>query len=252
MILFPAVDIRGGKAVRLNKGRADAETIFSNDPVAMAKQWEEQGAQYLHVIDLDGAFDGISPNTGIISEICRSVSIPVQLGGGIRSEGTAQRWLDAGITRLIIGTMALEHPNMYEKLCRCCPEGSIGVSLDAEKGRLKTRGWVTDTQYTIDAILPRLESCGTSFLIYTDIERDGTKAGINLEALSDLAKKSSIPVIAAGGVATLEDIRRLHPLSVHANLQGAITGQAIYEGTLSVAEAVAWIRQADLQSEQIR
>ena len=214
MILFPAVDIKGGQAVRLRRGRADDSTVFSDDPVAAALQWQEQGAKFLHLVDLDGAFEGVSPNT--------------------------DRWLDAGVARLIIGTLALEDPARFAALCHACP-GRIGVSLDAENGRLKTRGWVGDTPYTVDDVVPRLAEDGAAFLVYTDIERDGMQTGVNVPALTHLARTSKVPVIAAGGVATLDDVKALYPLSVSANLEGAISGRAIYEGTLDLREAMSWI-----------
>ena len=242
MIVFPAVDLKDGKAVRLRRGRADDVTVFSADPVSMALHWEAEGARFLHVVDLDGAFDGPegSVNVPIVREICKAVSIPVQLGGGIRSKAIAGTWLDAGVTRLIIGTMALEDPAAYRSLCQAFP-GRIGVSLDAENGRLKTRGWVGESGYSVDDVLPRLQEDGTAFLVYTDIARDGMQSGVNLPALTHLAQTSAVPVIAAGGVATLEDIKALYPLSVSANLEGAISGRAIYEGTLDLREAMAWI-----------
>ena len=194
MILFPAVDIKGGQAVRLRRGRADDSTVFSDDPVAAALQWQEQGAKFLHLVDLDGAFEGVSPNTDLVRRICEALSIPVQLGGGIRDEETAHRWLDAGVARLIIGTLALEDPARFAALCHACP-GRIGVSLDAENGRLKTRGWVGDTPYTVDDVVPRLAEDGAAFLVYTDIERDGMQTGVNVPALTHLARTSKVPVI---------------------------------------------------------
>lgn len=240
MILFPAVDIKGGQAVRLKQGKADEETVFSPDPVAMAKHWEAQGGQWLHVIDLDGAFSGKAVNKKLIAEICASISIPVQLGGGIRDMETAQAYFDAGVSRLIIGTIALTDPELYGELCAAFP-GRIGVSLDAEGGELKTKGWVEGTGLTIYDVLPRLEEQGTAFIIYTDIDRDGMQTGVNLSALAKLAQTASVPVIAAGGVATLDDVRGLYPLSLEANLQGAISGKAIYTGTLDLREAATWI-----------
>ncbi len=244
MILFPAVDIKGGQAVRLRRGRADDSTVFSDDPVAAALQWQEQGAKFLHLVDLDGAFQGVSPNTELVGRLCKALSIPVQLGGGIRDEETAHRWLDAGVTRLIIGTLALEDPARFAALCHTCP-GRIGVSLDAENGRLKTRGWVGDTPYTVDDVVPRLAEDGAAFLVYTDIERDGMQTGVNVPALTHLARTSKVPVIAAGGVATLDDVKALYPLSVSANLEGAISGRAIYEGTLVLREAMRWIAEQE-------
>ncbi|WP_297228820.1 1-(5-phosphoribosyl)-5-[(5-phosphoribosylamino)methylideneamino]imidazole-4-carboxamide isomerase [uncultured Desulfovibrio sp.] len=240
MIIFPAVDIQDGKAVRLRQGRADESTIFSPDPVAAARHWQEQGARWLHVVDLDGAFDGLPRSRDIVRDICSALDIPVQLGGGIRSEQIAAAYLDAGVERLIIGTLALEQPEAFAALCRRFP-GRIGVSLDAEAGRLKTKGWVADAGLSVDDVLPRLIGDGAAFIIYTDIERDGMQTGVNLPALTHLAEASSVPVIAAGGVATLADVQALYPLSRTARLQGAISGRALYEGTLDLKEANAWI-----------
>ncbi len=243
MILFPAVDLQDGKAVRLRKGLATDVTVFSDDPAHMALHWQAEGAQYLHLVDLDGAFRGEdSPNTPIVQKICQAIGIPVQLGGGIRDEATAKRWLDAGVTRLIIGTMALEEPKMFAHLCKSYP-GQIGVSLDVAGGTLKTRGWVGETSRTIADELPRLADVGTAFMIYTDIDRDGMQTGVNLSALTTLATTSPIPVIAAGGVASIEDIKHLYPLSQTANLEGAICGRAIYEGSLRLREAAAWLAE---------
>lgn len=240
MIIFPAVDIQNGKAVRLRQGRADDSTVFSPDPVAAARHWQEQGARWLHVVDLDGAFDGLPRSRDLVRDICAALDIPVQLGGGIRSEAIARAYLDAGVQRLIIGTLALEQPDAFAALCRTFP-GRIGVSLDAEGGRLKTKGWVADAGLTVDDVLPRLTGDGAAFIIYTDIERDGMQTGVNVPALTHLATVSSVPVIAAGGVATLADVQALYPLSKNARLEGAISGRALYEGTLNLQEANAWI-----------
>ncbi|SIO29803.1 1-(5-phosphoribosyl)-5-[(5-phosphoribosylamino)methylideneamino]imidazole-4-carboxamide isomerase [Halodesulfovibrio marinisediminis] len=240
MIIFPAVDIKGGQAVRLKQGKADQETVFSSDPVAMAKKWQEQGGKWLHVIDLDGAFSGEPVNRELIKNICSSVDMPVQLGGGIRDLETAKAYLDAGVSRLIIGTIALTEPELFGSICKAFP-GKIGVSLDAEGGVLKTKGWVEDSGLTIYDVLPRLEEQGVAFIIYTDIDRDGMQTGVNLPALTKLAQTSSVPVIAAGGVATLDDIKALFPLTKEANLEGAISGKAIYTGTLDLKEASDWI-----------
>ena len=240
MIIFPAVDIKDGQAVRLRRGRADDVTIFSPDPVAMAAQWQAMGARFLHIVDLDGAFAGSDVNLPLITKVRHTLSIPVQVGGGIRTLEAAQRYIDAGADRCIIGTMALEDPDGYATLCDALP-GKIGVSLDADGGKLKVRGWVADSGLTIDDVLPRLEETGTAFIVYTDIDRDGMQTGVNVAALESLAKKSRIPVIAAGGVATLADIQALYPLSRTANLEGAISGRALYEGTLDLREAMSWI-----------
>lgn len=240
MILFPAVDIKDGKCVRLQQGLADKVTVFSDSPVEAALHWREQGAEYLHVVDLDGAFSGVPRNFDLIAEICSELDIPVQLGGGIRDLKTARTYLDAGVARLLIGTMALSEPEDFGRLCDAFP-GRIGVSLDARDGKLKTRGWVEDTEYTVFDVLPRLTEQGASFLVYTDISRDGMQAGVNLEALERLCERTALPVIAAGGVTNMEDIKNLLPLKKK-GLQGAITGRAIYEGTLNFSEAVSWIK----------
>ena len=244
MIIFPAVDIKGGQAVRLKQGKADQETVFSSDPVAMAKKWQEQGGKWLHVIDLDGAFSGEPVNRELIKNICSSVNMPVQLVGGIRDLETAKAYLDAGVSRLIIGTIALTEPELFGSICKAFP-GKIGVSLDAEGGVLKTKGWVEDSGLTIYDVLPRMEEQGVAFIIYTDIDRDGMQTGVNLPALTKLAQTSSVPVIAAGGVATLDDIKALYPLTKEANLEGAISGKAIYTGTLDLKEASDWIATQD-------
>jgi phosphoribosylformimino-5-aminoimidazole carboxamide ribotide isomerase len=164
------------------------------------------------------------------------------MGGGICDLESAYAYCRAGVTRLIIGTLALENPESFSRICVALP-GKIGVSLDTEGGKLKTKGWVADSGLSIDDVLPRLHKQGTAFIIHTDIERDGMQSGVNLPMLADLAKKSPMPVIAAGGVATLEDIRKLYSLSLESNLEGAITGRAIYEGTLNLTEALAWLRE---------
>ena len=239
MILFPAVDIKNGQCVRLRQGRADDVTVFSLDPAAMARHWADLGAAWLHLVDLDGAFDGLPVNFELIQRICSQVSIPVQLGGGIRDLETARRYLDAGVRRLILGTMALERPEAFGELCVALP-GRIGVSLDAVDGVLKTRGWVDDSGLTVDQVLPRLEEQGAAFIIYTDISRDGMHSGVNLTAMAELVRHTRLPVIAAGGVTKLEDVQSLFPLSTQ-GLEGIITGRAIYEGRLDFQEALAWI-----------
>ena len=242
MIVFPAVDIKNGQAVRLRQGRADDVTVFSDRPADMALHWQKQGARFLHLVDLDGAFDGRSPNTRLVQSICTRLSIPVQLGGGIRDADSARGWFDLGVTRLIVGTMALEEPARFSALCRTFP-GRIGVSLDAEDGRLKSRGWATDTGLTVDEALPRLLDDGAAFIIYTDISRDGMQSGVNLSALEHVIRLSSAPVIAAGGVGVLDDIKALYPLSRSGKLEGVIVGRAIYENTLDLGEALRWIAE---------
>jgi phosphoribosylformimino-5-aminoimidazole carboxamide ribotide isomerase len=239
MILFPAVDIKNGECVRLRQGKADEVTVFSKDPSAMALHWVSLGARWLHLVDLDGAFSGRPENFTLIQRICREAGVPVQLGGGIRDGQTAKAYLDAGVTRLIIGTMALENPAEFQALCASFP-GTVGVSLDAVEGRLKTRGWVGDANLTLSEVVPGLEAQGASFIVYTDISRDGMHSGVNLDGMETLLRMTALPVIAAGGVSTLADVHALYPLSGR-GLQGVITGRAIYEETLDFKAALEWI-----------
>ena len=240
MILFPAVDIRDGRCVRLKQGLAHEVTVFSNDPAAMARHWADLGARFLHVVDLDGAFSGLPKNFGLIQDICLGLSIPVQLGGGIRDLDTANAYFKAGVNRLLIGTLALTDQEKFEALCKAHP-GKIGVSLDAVDGRLKTKGWVEDAGLDVFDVVPRLTKQGAAFIVYTDISRDGMQTGVNVEALSKLCEATTLPVIAAGGVTDLDDVKALYPLHKK-GLQGVITGRAIYAETLDFAEALAWIK----------
>ena len=241
MNIFPAVDIKGGQCVRLRQGVEDAVTVFSENPVTEALRWQDMGARWLHVIDLDGAFSGKPRNMELIRDLCARISIPVQLGGGIRDLPVAAAYLEAGVTRLIIGTMALEEPGLFRDLCAAFP-GRIGVSLDACNGRLKTRGWVEDAGKTVAEVVPELEGAGTSFFIYTDISRDGMQSGVNVSALTALLDLTDRPVLIAGGISTLDDIRAVYPLS-RKGLAGVITGKAIYAGSLNLREALDWLEK---------
>ncbi len=246
MILFPAIDIKNGYCVRLVQGKADKETIFSADPVAMAKRWMSEGATWLHIVDLDGAFEGAPVNRATIAAIAKAVPIPIQVGGGIRLADTAREYIHMGIDRLIIGTAALENPDLLADLCDKFPD-KIGVSLDADNGALKSRGWVKDSQLTIDQVLPKVANAGAAFIIYTDISRDGMQGGINLPMIKLVAEASAIPVVAAGGVNDLDDIKALYPLWGKSNLEGVITGRAIYEGSLNLQAALSWLHKQGAQ-----
>ncbi len=241
MILFPAVDVKDGRCVRLKQGLADQVTVFSDDPAAMARHWAGLGAEYLHVVDLDGAFSGRPANYDLVRAMCAELDIPVQIGGGIRDLAVAQSYVEAGVQRLIIGTLALEDPDAFAGMCRALP-GRVGVSLDAVDGALKTRGWVDDAGLDVLDVAPRLAEQGASFIIYTDISRDGMQSGVNVDALRRLCRATDLPVVAAGGVTDLDDLKALAPLESE-GLQGVITGRAIYAGTLDFAEAMAWIRE---------
>ncbi len=241
MIIFPAVDIKNGQCVRLKQGLENEVTVFSPDPVAMAEHWERLGARWLHLVDLDGAFSGDPVNQSLIRDICQRVKIPVQLGGGIRDIDIAAAYINAGVKRLIVGTMALEDNSRFTDLCTRFP-GQIGVSLDARDGKLKTRGWVADTGLMVKDVVPLLEDSGSSFFVYTDISRDGMQSGVNIKALEKMLELTTRPVIAAGGVSVIEDIRQVYPLASR-GLEGVITGRAIYSGSLDFQMAVQWIEK---------
>lgn len=243
MIIFPAVDIRDGRAVRLRQGRKDEVTVFGDNPVQVALEWEKRGAEWLHLVDLDAAF-GDKPNFDIVARITESLNIPVQLGGGIRNMDIAARYLAAGVERLIIGTLALEDSAAFGKICERFP-GRIGVSLDGVNGMLKSRGWLTETKRHISDAVPELEKLGAAFIIYTDIERDGMQSGVNLDAVNALMELATVPVIIAGGVSCLNDVRMVHKLDHGKKLQGIISGRALYEKTLDLEEARKWLAQQD-------
>ncbi|MFP4392285.1 MAG: 1-(5-phosphoribosyl)-5-[(5-phosphoribosylamino)methylideneamino]imidazole-4-carboxamide isomerase [Desulfohalobiaceae bacterium] len=239
MIIFPALDIKDGECVRLKQGKEDQVTVFSRDPKAMALHWTSLGATWLHVVDLDGAFQGVPVNYQLIREICSQVKVPVQLGGGIREERAAENYFQAGVERLIVGTLALEDKQALARLCRRWP-GKVGVSLDADQGRLKSKGWVEDSGRRVFELLPELEGLGVAFLVYTDISRDGMQSGVNMQTLQQVLQVTSLPVLAAGGVHQLQDIQELYPLSKQ-GLQGVITGRAIYTGSMDLKQALDWL-----------
>lgn len=242
MIIFPAIDISNGHAVRLKRGDITQATVYADDPVDLAVRWQNDGATWLHVIDLDGAFAGTGISRDAIARIAQTTELKIQMGGGIRDPETAEACFRAGATRLIIGTLALEQPDLFRQMCAAFP-GRIGVSLDGENGRLKSRGWVKDTGRTIEQVAPELEDAGAAFLIYTDIERDGMQTGVNLAALESLLRQTRLPVIAAGGVATLDDVRAIQALAQHGNLEGAISGRALCEGSLRLSHALEWLER---------
>jgi phosphoribosylformimino-5-aminoimidazole carboxamide ribotide isomerase len=236
MLIFPAVDIKGGRCVRLKQGRADQETVFSNDPAAMGRQWQDQGAAWLHVVDLDGAFSSRPQNLEAIRALRQALTIPMQLGGGIRTLDTVKLYLDLGIDRVILGTVVWKDPDLVARACADFP-GRIAVGLDAKDGLLAVEGWTeTSTLKVLDAA-KTLEPLKPAALIYTDIARDGVKRGVNLEATQALAQAVATPVIASGGVSSLEDVRALLPLEP-LGVIGVIIGRALYDGNFSLPEAI--------------
>lgn len=241
MIFFPAIDIQDGKVVRLKKGRKEECVIYADNPLATAKEWQTQGAKWLHIIDLDGAFNGARKNTGIISQISERIKLKIQIGGGIRSLEDAEIYLNNGVERVIIGTLAMENPGILEKICQKFP-GKIGVSLDMQNNTIKTRGWVNSSGISSNAILPQLEKMGVSFLIYTDIERDGMRTGPNLIGLNNLSKLTNLPIVIAGGISSPDDLSTLKKIARENHLQGVISGKAIYENAFTVKEAVELLK----------
>jgi len=234
MEIIPAIDIRGGKCVRLYQGDYNQETIFSEHPVAVALDWRAQGARRLHLVDLDGAASGEVYNVAVIEAIVKQVSLPVQLGGGVRDEATVGRLLDIGVGRVIVGTVAVEQPELVERLCRRFGE-AIVVGIDARDGHIATHGWQVGTKVTALELGQRMADVGVRRLIYTDIKRDGTLSEPNFEGVAEMIDGVSVAVIAAGGISSLTHLRKLEELGV----EGAIVGKALYTGDINLREALA-------------
>ena len=242
MILFPAIDLKDGLAVRLEQGDMARATVFHRDPAAQAHAFETQGFQYLHIVDLDGAFAGKPVNAQAVEAMLKAVSMPVQLGGGIRDLRTVEAWLGKGITRVIIGTAAVRDPALVKSAAKQFP-GRVAVGLDARDGKVAVEGWAETSQVTALEIAQRFEDAGVAAIIFTDIARDGLLKGLNLDATIALADAISIPVIASGGLASIEDVRAM--LTPRAKkLAGAIAGRALYDGRLDPAAALTLIRDA--------
>jgi phosphoribosylformimino-5-aminoimidazole carboxamide ribotide isomerase len=242
MILFPAIDLKEGLAVRLQQGDMARATVFHKDPAQQAHTFETQGFKHLHVVDLDGAFAGKPMNGAAVERILKTVSMCVQLGGGIRDMATVDAWLDKGINRVIIGTAAVRNPALVKDAAKKYP-GKIAVGLDARDGKVAVQGWAEISELSALDIAHRFEDAGVAAIIYTDVTRDGMLKGLNLDATIALADAVSIPVIASGGLASIEDIKAL--LEPRARkLEGAIAGRALYDGRLDAAEALKLIRDA--------
>lgn len=236
MLVIPAIDLKDGKCVRLRQGRMNDDTVYSDDPVAVATQWVEQGARRLHLVDLDGAVNGRPVNHAIIEKIAsKHGDIPIQVGGGIRDEDTVQAYLEAGVRYVIIGTKAINAPHFIADLCVEYP-GHIIVGLDAKNGKVAIDGWSKLSNHDVIDIAKHFEKDGVEAIVYTDIGRDGMLSGVNIESTVALAKSIHIPVIASGGVKSLDDVRLLCEVAEH-GIVGAITGRALYEGTLELAAA---------------
>jgi phosphoribosylformimino-5-aminoimidazole carboxamide ribotide isomerase len=240
VIVIPAVDIKGGRCVRLLQGRMDQETVFGDDPAAMASRWESLGAEWLHVVDLDGAVAKTARNFQAIERIVGRVRIPVQVGGGIRDAAAIDAYLSMGVSRVTVGTAAIRNPDFVAQSCRQFP-GRIVVGIDARNGHVAVEGWTETTATTAVELARRFEDCGVAAITFTDIGRDGMQSGVNIEATRRLIEAVHVPVIASGGVATLADIQALLPLEA-LGLVGVITGRAIYSGSLDLQQAIALAR----------
>lgn len=236
MILYPAIDLKDGVCVRLKLGDMDKATVYNADPAAQAQQFQAQGFKWLHVVDLNGAFEGESVNGQAVEAILKATSNPVQLGGGIRTLGHIENWLEKGLARVILGTVAVRNPQLVCEACKLFP-GKVAVGIDARGGKVAVEGWAEESELSVLDLAKRFEGAGVAAIIYTDIDRDGILTGINWQSTLELARSVSIPVIASGGLASMEDIKRLTEDDA-AILNGAITGRALYDGRIDAKAAL--------------
>ncbi|MEO1493252.1 MAG: 1-(5-phosphoribosyl)-5-[(5-phosphoribosylamino)methylideneamino]imidazole-4-carboxamide isomerase [Pseudomonadota bacterium] len=236
MILYPAIDLKDGKCVRLVRGEMDQATVFNDDPAAQARAFQDAGCQWVHLVDLNGAFAGEPVNGAAVDAILAAIDVPAQLGGGIRDMATIRTWLNKGLTRVILGTAAVREPDLVREAARAFP-GQVAVGIDARKGRVAVEGWAETTDITALDLARKFEDAGVAAIIYTDIDRDGAMQGPNVEATAALANAVTIPVIASGGVSSLDDLVTLRDSG--ALLDGVISGRALYDGRIDVAEGVA-------------
>ena len=240
MILYPAIDLKDGQAVRLLRGEMDKATVFNEDPAAQARAFVEAGCEWLHLVDLNGAFAGEPVNAAPVEAILKSCDVPAQLGGGIRDMATIETWLEKGLARVILGTVAVENPDLVRQAAKTFP-GKVAVGIDARNGRVATQGWAEETDVMVTDLARSFEDAGVAAIIYTDINRDGAMQGPNVEATAELANTVSIPVIASGGVSSIEDLRALK--SCGAALNGAISGRALYDGAIDLKQALAVLKE---------
>ncbi|MTD99084.1 1-(5-phosphoribosyl)-5-[(5-phosphoribosylamino)methylideneamino]imidazole-4-carboxamide isomerase [Paracoccus sp. YIM 132242] len=238
MILYPAIDLKDGNCVRLLRGEMEAATVFGTDPAAQARAFQDAGAEWLHLVDLNGAFAGHPVNAPAVEAILAAIDIPAQLGGGIRDMATIEGWLAKGLSRVILGTVAVEDPDLVRQAAAAFP-GRIAVGIDARGGRVATRGWATETQVMATDLARQFQDAGVAAIIYTDIDRDGAMQGPNIAATEGLARAVSIPVIASGGVSSLDDLRALKDTQV---IAGAISGRALYDGAIDLGQALALLK----------
>lgn len=234
MILYPAIDLKDGQAVRLVRGEMDQATVFNTNPADQARAFQDAGCGWLHLVDLNGAFAGEPVNGAAVEAILAATSVPAQLGGGIRDMATIEAWIKKGIARVILGTVAVENPDLVRQAARAFP-GKVAVGIDARKGRVATKGWAEETDVMVTDLAQAFEDAGVAAIIYTDIDRDGAMGGPNVQATADLARATSIPVIASGGVSSMADLTALKQTGV---IAGAISGRALYDGALDLSDAL--------------
>ncbi len=239
MILYPAIDLKDGQCVRLLKGEMDAATVFNDNPAAQARAFQDAGCDWLHLVDLNGAFAGAPVNATAVEAILAATTVPAQLGGGIRDMATIERWLERGLARVILGTVAVENPDLVREAARAFP-GQVAVGIDARGGRVATQGWATETKVQVTDLARTFEDAGVAAIIYTDINRDGAMQGPNIAATAALARAVTIPVIASGGVSSLNDLIALK--NCGAPLDGAISGRALYDGAINLPSALAALK----------
>ncbi len=240
MILYPAIDLKDGNAVRLLRGEMDKATVFNEDPAAQARAFVEAGCEWLHLVDLNGAFAGEPVNAAPVEAILRECNVPAQLGGGIRDMATIEAWIEKGLARVILGTVAVENPDLVRDAAKAFP-GKVAVGIDARNGMVATKGWAEETKVQVTDLARSFEDAGVAAIIYTDINRDGAMQGPNIEATADLAKAVDIPVIASGGVSSISDLIALRDCG--ADLNGAISGRALYDGAIDLKEALTTLRE---------
>ncbi|MHA6263875.1 1-(5-phosphoribosyl)-5-[(5-phosphoribosylamino)methylideneamino]imidazole-4-carboxamide isomerase [Arenibacterium sp. CAU 1754] len=239
MILYPAIDLKDGQAVRLVRGEMDQATVFNDDPAAQARAFVDAGCEWLHLVDLNGAFAGEPVNAAPVEAILAACPVPAQLGGGIRDMATIERWIDKGLQRVILGTVAVENPDLVREAARAFP-GHVAVGIDARNGRVATKGWAEETDVMVTDLAKSFEDAGVAAIIYTDINRDGAMQGPNVQATAGLANAVSIPVIASGGVSSIDDLVALK--NCGAPLNGAISGRALYDGAIDLKKALAVLK----------